>query len=91
MKMNTKLRKIPNCTKRGQMNHSIIIIIIQCTCTVYSSCNSLTCQSSALQCLSVLMLAYSDLCHTEHSSNQHRMDGYPKKNQTLHWRNGECF
>ena len=51
---------------------------------MYSIDSNLTCQSSALQCLFVLRPAYSDPCRTEHSSNQHRMDGYPgMKNQMI--------
>jgi hypothetical protein len=38
----------------------------------------LTCQSNSLQYLSVPKLTYNDLCHTEHSSSQHKMDEHPK-------------
>lgn len=60
----------PGYTEQG------IFYNVQSSTCIYGN---LTCQSNVLRYLSVLRPAYSDLCHTEHSSNQHRMDGYPEK------------
>lgn len=61
--------KIVECRVQGNLLYNV-------QSNIYGN---LTCQSNVLRCLSVLRPAYSDLCHTERSSNQHRMDGYPEK------------
>lgn len=45
-------------------------------CNSYIMYSELTCQLDDVLGLTVLAPTCNDLCHTEHSSNQHKMDGY---------------